>query len=538
MTEFDYIIVGAGSAGCVLANRLSENPAHRVLLIEAGGEDKSPLIRMPKGFGKLLLDPAHVWMFETDAQPNGKRETWLRGKTLGGSSSVNGMVYMRGHAADYDAWEALGLRGWNWEAMSQAFRHVEGPGALHVSNHPESEPVCDLMVRCGTELGLAHADDLNRDDVERVGYAQRTIKDGQRWNAASAFLKPARSRPNLQVVTGTLARRIVFEGRRAAGIECSAGGQKITYRARREIILSAGALQSPVLLQRSGIGDGALLQSLGVDVVHHSPNVGRRMREHRCLNLQYRLKQDLGYNRELRGLRLTRNALRYLLFKRGPLASGSYDVGALIKTDPSLSRPDAQLLMAPFSVGEITGSLALEREPGLQCIGYLLQPKSEGSIGITSPDPDAAPRITPNYFTHEEDRQGALRLYRRMREYFAQPALQTLLERETMPGQHVRSDDELMAAAQSHAYCGYHAVGTCAMDKSPEGVTDERLRVRGADGLRVVDCSVMPTIPSGNTNGPVSALAWRAADLILEESGLRGEKSEVSLRNAEHPLLQ
>lgn len=527
MTEFDYVIVGAGSAGCVLANRLSENPQHRVLLIEAGGEDKSPLISMPKGFGKLLLDPAHVWMFETDtATANGKREVWLRGKTLGGSSSVNGMVYMRGHAADYDAWEALGLRGWNWATMSQAFRHVEGReeggaqrGALHVSNHAEPDPVCDLMIQSGTQLGLAAADDLNRDDVERVGYAQRTIKDGRRWNAASAFLKPARSRPNLQVVTNMLARRVVFEGRRAAGVECTAAGQTITYRARREIILSAGALQSPVLLQRSGIGDGALLHSLGMEVVHHSPQVGRRMREHRCLNLQYRLKRDVGYNRELRGPRLVRNVLRYLLFKRGPLASGSYDIGALLKTDPSLARPDAQLLMAPFSVGEISGTLALEREPGLQCIGYLLRPKSEGSIAINSPDPAAPPRIMPNYFVHEDDRQGALRLYRRMREYFAQPALLDLLERETMPGQHVRSDDGLMAAAYSHAYCGYHAVGTCAMDSKPDGVTDERLRVRGVSGLRVADCSVMPTIPSGNTNGPVTALAWRAADLILEEIG-------------------
>lgn len=525
MNEFDYVIVGAGSAGCVLANRLSENPLHRVLLIEAGGEDKSPLIGMPKGFGKLLLDPAHVWMFETDTpSTNGKPEVWLRGKTLGGSSSVNGMVYMRGHAADYDAWEALGLRGWNWAAMSQAFRHVEGReessahrGALHVSNNAEPDDVCELMIQSGTQLGLKASDDLNRDDVERVGYAQRTIKDGRRWNAASAFLKPARSRPNLHVVTDTLARRIVFEGQRAVGVECTTAGQMLTYRARREIILSAGALQSPVLLQRSGIGDGALLQSLGMDVVHHCPQVGRRMREHRCLNLQYRLKRDVGYNRQLRGARLVGNVLRYLLFKRGPMASGSYDVGALIKTDPALARPDAQLLMAPFSVGEISGTLALEREPGLQCIGYLLQPKSEGSIAITSPDPAAAARITPNYFAHEDDRLGALRLYRRMREYFAQPALQHLLERETMPGRHVSSDDDLIAAALSHAYCGYHAIGTCAMDNRADGVTDERLRVRGVSGLRVADCSVMPTIPSGNTNGPVTALAWRAADLILED---------------------
>lgn len=527
---FDFVIVGGGSAGCVLANRLSANGRHTVVLIEEGPESNDFLVRMPKGFGKLLQMPSHSFTYVTDHDPSPRPrpDAWSRGKMLGGSSSINGMVWTRGQREDWDE-IAREAPGWGWDHLLPCFRQLENHalgaddlrgsgGPIDITIHPGRSALSEAVIQSGQSLGLKRKDDLNRLEQEGIGYLPTNIDArGERVSAARAFVEPARKRPNLAVRTLTRADRLLFDGRRAVGVETSSEKQgRRTFRARREVIVCAGGIASPLLLQRSGIGDGSHLQNLGVPVVHHQSAMGENLREHWLLHVQFRLRdRALSYNDQFGGLNLVRHSLNYLLRRRGPMAWGSHEVGAFVRTRPELDRPDAQLMYAPYSLELDSPELVFEREPGMDLFGYVLRPESRGHIRITSADPAAAPAIHPNYLSDARDRTASLDMVRTIRRLAAQPALAALIVGETHHTASAQTDAEILEAFRRYGQAGYHVCGTCRMG-GEDAVVDERLRVRGVDALRVMDCSVLPKTPSCNTNAPVMAAAWRAADLILE----------------------
>jgi len=527
METFDYVIVGAGSAGSVLAAELSRDAGISVLLLESGPPDTSPLIHMPRGIGKLLQPGnPHVWHYKAGQGPGRGEEDWLKGRTLGGSSSVNGMVWMRGLPSEYDDWAAMGNTGWGWADIGRCLKAMEahelgeaewrgGSGPLKISVHPADNPLYENILQAAQQAGVPRVADVNHGGPDGgMGYQPRTIWGGQRQSAAKAFLLPARGRANLTVRTGMRVQRVLFEGTRAVGVALHGKAGLAQVMARREVILCAGALHSLKLLQLSGVGPAEWLQPLGIPIVADRAEVGRNLLEHRCLMMQIRLRGG-SLNPDFHGWRLGRSVLRYLAQKVGPMTMAAHELCALVKTRPELARPDGELGIGLYSLKvDAKGQIQIEDEPGMTWVGYFTTPDSKGSVRITSADPEATPVIDANYLATERDRRHSVDLARLMRRILNQPALAPHVVAETEPGPAFETDEQLVEAYLRHGSTAYHVAGTCRMGADAAAVVDPALRVRGVQGLRVADTSVMPTLISGNTNAPALAIGMRAAELI------------------------
>lgn len=528
MDDVDYLIIGGGSAGCVLANRLTADGAHRVLLVEAGGEPRTPFIRLPAGFGHMLRNRQHNWAYEStpDEATDGRRIPIPSGRGLGGSGLINGMVFVRGQAADYDAWADSGVTGWGFADVEPYFRRVEnctigGPerghaGPVHVTQVGQRFPAADAFLAAAVQDGGRLVDDYNVDQ-DGFGYYQVNQRNGRRWSPYDAYLAPARHRPNLAVMTHTMAGELVFDGARCAGARLLHEGRRVLVRVRREVILTAGAIRTPQVLELSGIGRPDVLDRLGVPVRVASPDVGERYADHYALRMNWRLRNVRTINELSRGRHLAAAAAEYLTRRTGVLTLGPALCHGFVRTDPDVDRPDAQFLFMHASY-ENAARRVLDREPGMT-IGIIQQrPRSAGSIHAISRDPLDAPSIRPRFLTAPDDRRcvvGAMRIARRL---VARPALAGLVAREMNPGPDADDDEGLVAWARATGQTLYHPCGTCRMGGDDGSVVDLRLRVRGVDGLRVADASVMPTITSGNIHAPVLMIAERAADIILADA--------------------
>jgi choline dehydrogenase len=534
--ETDYVVVGAGSAGCAVANRLSEDSHRDVILLEAGPKDAYLWIHIPIGYGKTMFNPKYNWMYETDPEPemNNRRVYWPRGKTLGGSSAINGLIYVRGQPEDYDDWVRQGCSGWSWEEVLPYFKKLEknsrGESATHGGSGPVScsdisskHELMEAIIRGANGLGVPRNDDFNDGEQEGVGYYQLFTDRGWRSSTAVAYLKPARARRNLRVMTETQATRILFEGKRAVGVEAIQSGHRIQIKARREVILSAGAIQSPQLLEGSGIGQADRLQGLGIPVVHHLSGVGENLQDHLQFRLLFRCKKPITTNDDLRSpLRAAKIGLQWLFTGGGPLGVGINQGGLFTKImqdgADSTRRPDIQFHFATLSA-DMAGAKP-HPFPGFTFSVCQLRPESRGSVHITSPDTLQAPSMKANYLTAELDRRCAVESVRFARRLAQTPEMAAYTEQELKPGLHRTSDEDLLAFCRESGATIFHPSGTCKMGPGEDAVLDERLRVRGVQGIRVVDCSAMPTLVSGNTNAPVIMMAEKASDMIKQDEAL------------------
>ena len=541
--------MGAGSAGCVLANRLSADGRTKVLLIEAGGDDRPTknlpnffsnlMIHVPVGYSQTLKDPKVNWLYSTEPDPGtGDRvHVWPRGKVLGGSSSINGLLYIRGQHADYDGWRQLGCEGWGWDDVRPYFLRSENQeraglgdlhgkgGPLNVSDVTQTHEVSDAVVEACVQAGLPRNPDVNGESQEGVAYYQLTVKNGQRCSAAVAYLHPAMGRANLTVLTNALTTRVLIENGRATGVEFRQDGQTKTASARAEVILAGGAINSPQLLQLSGIGPGQLLQEHGITVVRDLAGVGANLQDHYVLSQTWRLKRDVVSVNELtRGARFVGETLKYVFARKGLLTLSAAHIAAFCKSRPDLASPDIQfhILPATMDTEKLMNEQKMELEglPGLTIAPCQVRPESRGTIRIRSADPTVYPSIAPNYLSDPLDQEVAVASLKWGRKIAAQPALAPYIDHEMMPGPDFQTDEMLLGFARMAGSTIYHPVGTCQMGRGVQAVVDPQLRVHGVEGLRVVDASVMPRLVSGNTNAPTIMIAEKAADLILGKTAV------------------
>ncbi|KDM93271.1 GMC family oxidoreductase [Photobacterium galatheae] len=534
-SHYDYIVIGAGSAGCVLANRLSANGTDSVLVLEAGPSEKTPMVSTPGAFACFMFSKKYNWAYNAKSDPTlrqGQPVFVPRGKVLGGSSSVNAMLYVRGQREDYDHWASLGNQGWGFNDMLHYFKKAEcnvrgsdafhgDRGPLYVSDLPAQFPLNHVFVKAGQQAGFPYNADFNGPVQEGIGFYQYTIKDGQRCGAARSYLRPAMARTNLTVLTEARVKNIVIDKKQAVAVTFIKNGLVHTVHAKREILLSGGAINSPQLLMLSGIGDRDHLTEHGIDCQHHLPGVGHNLQEHVDACVLVRSKKKDGVTASVGGvLRMVPDALKYLLKKEGKLACPITEAGGFLKSRDELDRPDIQLHMLPLLFDDSGRNLSLMSQHGYSCHVCVLRPKSTGRVMLKSADPMTEPEIDFNFFAHEEDKQVLVNGVRQLRKILAAPAFDAYRADELAPGIEAESDEAIFEKIKQHIGLVYHPVGTCKMGHDPMAVVDDQLRVHGMKNLRVVDASMMPTLISGNTNAPTIAIAEKAADMILSQQSI------------------